>query len=33
MMGKTVAIQKLGQTLRLSPERCIFWQEKDFTFL
>ena len=33
MMGKTVAIQKLGQTLRLSPERCIFWQEKGLLLL
>jgi DNA ligase-associated metallophosphoesterase len=33
MMGKTVAIQKLGQTLRLSPARCIFWEEEQLLLL
>lgn len=33
MMEKTVAIQKLGQTLRLSPERSIFWEEEGLLLL
>lgn len=32
-MEKTVTIHKLGQTLRLSPERCIFWEEEALLLL
>jgi len=33
MMEKTVVIHKLGQTLRLSPARCIFWEEEALLLL
>lgn len=32
-METTVVIHKLGQTLRLSPERCIFWEEEALLLL
>ena len=33
MIEKTVVIHKLGQTLRLSPARCIFWEEEALLLL
>jgi uncharacterized protein len=32
-MDKTVVVSKLGQTLRLSAERCIFWEEQKVLLL